>query len=240
MASDFKRENVTKDWERLFEGLGKQDQLGQSGSDFSSADQSLFPESDENIQHREERIIQIANSYIVCPLKSGFVLIDQHAAHVRILYEEFLSKLAEGKSSTQTIAFPSTLELTVVEAELMEMILPRLNAIGYDISAFGQNSYIIRGIPAEIQLARLNEQALKDILADLRETMDDKIDIKERVAIACARTAAIRKGTKLKNEEINLLVDHLFSCKLPDRTPSGNYCLLNFTQEDIERRFKSR
>ena len=233
----FKRERGTDDWERMFEGLGNKDSGDRPAV---PPDPEMFPEGETAGEIEEKRILQVANSYIVCPLKSGFVLIDQHAAHFRILYEDFLVKLEQEQSPVQTIAFPQTLELSVDETEIMEMILPQLKRVGYDISPFGKNSYVIHGVPAATQIVQLDEQSLRVILSSVRENLNNQVAINEQVSIACARIASIKKGKKLKVEEMRMLVDQLFSCRLPDRTPTGRYCFISYTPEDIERRFKAR
>jgi len=180
---------------------------------------------------------QLHQRYIVSPIKSGWLLIDQRAAHQRILYEQFLKTFQESPAASQQSLFPQTLELPHVDVGLMNSILPDLRQLGFDLEHFGGESFIIRGIPAE--LAGQNEiQLLEQLLEQYRNDVDVESNGHARLAKALVRSAAIKAGQLLDAAEMRSLINRLFACEQPRRAPSGRRCFVKYELEEVDRQFE--
>ena len=179
---------------------------------------------------------QLHQRYIVSPLKGGYLLIDQRAAHQRILYEQFLANLQDAPAASQQSLFPQTLELPHVDVGLMNDLLPDLKSLGFDVEPFGGESFIIRGVPAE--LAGQNEKTLLEQLLDqYRADVDVASDGHQRLARTLARNAAIRAGQPMDVAEMRSLIDRLFACEQPQTAPSGRKCFLRYDLEALDKEF---
>ncbi|WP_116126055.1 DNA mismatch repair endonuclease MutL [Lewinella sp. IMCC34183] len=180
---------------------------------------------------------QLHQRYIVSAIKSGWLLVDQQAAHERILYENFLRTLREKPAASQTSLFPQTLDLPHVEAELMASLLPQLNQLGFDLEAFGGGSFIVRGIPAELA-GRNNElELLEQLLQQYKSNVDLASGGHERLARTLARAAATKRGTPLDDAEMRSLIDRLFACTNSRTAPNGRRCYVRYELEEVERLF---
>lgn len=180
---------------------------------------------------------QIHGMYIVSQIKSGFLLIDQQAAHERILYERFKQMLDKKVSSAQRQLFPKTLEFSSREAAILEEILEDIRLLGFDIEAFGKNAFLINGIPDNL-LEHQDERALLEMLIDqFNRNLELRIDAGENVARSLARSGAIRKGQVLEPTEMQALIDQLFACEIPFKSPSGKNCIITFDLDELARRF---
>ncbi len=221
-------------WESVFEGLEKKgqetDQSGRTPT-FSDDDMGIssVPASSRTF-----------HGYIVRSTANGLMLIDQRAAHIRILYEDFLRRMNLEKPPTQGLIFPKTIELSPVEAPIMDAIIDDLNRLGFDIAPFGQQTYVLHGVPAFHQLIELNETTVRTILSELASETYSGTEIAEKLAESSARSSAISFDKNLSDEEIKHLVEQLFSCALPDRTPSGQMCYVILPREEIDKKFKKR
>ncbi|MCL4161661.1 UNVERIFIED_CONTAM: hypothetical protein GTU68_041167, partial [Idotea baltica] len=140
-----RQQNNLDNWQRLYEGEMAFSEMTDDGEESTD---SVTIESDFSRQQRPP--YQVHTSYIVSHIKSGFLLIDQQAAHERILYEDFLRVLDKQSASSQKQLFPKTIHLTVADAAMLRDIIPQINLLGYDIQEFGQDTFVINGIPAEM------------------------------------------------------------------------------------------
>ena len=180
---------------------------------------------------------QIHGTYIVSHIKSGFLLIDQQAAHERILYEQYLKILNEQVSSTQNRLFPSTISLAPAEAAMLNDILEEVNRLGFDIQEFGGNSFLIHGVPSELS-ENINESKLVEtLLEQYKNNLDLKLNVRENIARSMAKSAAIKRGQSLTLPEMQSLIDRLFACELPYKSPSGRNCFITFELDELEKRF---
>ncbi|MEO0876580.1 MAG: DNA mismatch repair protein MutL, partial [Bacteroidota bacterium] len=174
---------------------------------------------------------------IISPIASGYVLIDQQAAHERILYERYLQTLGQQQAISQGQLFAQTIELSAPDAVLLTEMLPQLRLLGFDMEEFGQNAFVINGLPAEIAGKQGEAEIIDHLLSQYREQLDLKLDTQEGVARAMARSAAIKRGQRLSDEEMQQIINQLFACENPRRSPSGRACFLTFTLDELERRF---
>ena len=185
---------------------------------------------------QDNKLFQLHNRYILSPIKSGFILIDQQAAHERILFEQFLNKINTNETSAQQSLFPETINFSASQAEMMRNVLPYLNSIGWEIEDFGGDSFIVRSLPEEFE----KQGEIKDELFSLVENITDEKDVEEeKIAIAkrMAKRMAVNKYAKLSMEEMRTLVDKLFACEHPYLSPSNKCVIATFTLEEIFQRF---
>ncbi len=180
---------------------------------------------------------QIHGTYIVSHIKSGFLLLDQQAAHERILYEQYLRTLNEQASSTQKRLFPSTISLAPAEAVMLRDILEEVNHLGFDIQEFGGNTFLIHGVPSEFSNTVNEAKLIESLLEQYKRNLDLKLNVRENIARAMAKSAATKRGQTLTSAEMQSLIDRLFACELPFKSPSGRNCFITFELDELEKRF---
>ena len=239
-------------WQKLFEGLQQFEselnqenpsQAGPSGAGTITLNSKL---SDEHEQSplgdsltKESKVpYQIHGTYIISQIKSGFLLIDQQAAHERILYEQYLQVLESQQAYTQSSLFPKTINLAPADAELMLELLPAAKMLGFDIEEFGNGAFIIHGIPADLAGAVEETKLIEQLLHQYRENLNLELNIKENIARSLARSAAVKKGQLLDTAEMQMLIDKLFACSMPFKSPSGKNCFITFELDELEKQFQ--
>jgi DNA mismatch repair protein MutL len=183
---------------------------------------------------------QIHNMYIVNHLKSGFILIDQQAASERVLYERYLVRLSEKDVGTQTQLFPKTIYFSPNDAVVLREILPEINKLGFDIQEFGGESFIVHGLPNDWQGEKDEQKAIERLLEQYKIEVNMKLDIDERIAASMARSSAIKRGTPLSIREMHELIDQLFACSMPFKSPSGRNCFITFDLDALHQQFLSQ
>ena len=186
----------------------------------------------------DRQFFQIHNRFIMSQIKSGFMLINQQAAHERILYERFLQQLQNHSGVSQQSLFPQSLTLNSSDFELLKELLPDIRALGFDIREFGKNTVVVEGIPAD-----LNNVGEHELLEHLLEGFKNnlailKLDNRDNLARSLAKNAAIKAGTKLSSEEMNQLTDQLFACQLPNIALNGKPVITTFTLNELIERFE--
>lgn len=228
-------------WEKLYEGL---DELAPAQPEtliIESGWNADAPMDDAagTFSKKQKDPYQIHGTYIVSHIKSGFLLIDQQAAHERILYEQYLRVLGEQAASVQHQLFPRTVALPPADAVLLREIRPQVNLLGFDIQEFGQNTFVINGLPAEMAGKKDELAILETLLEQFRQNNELQLDVRDNLARSMARSAAIRRGAPLTVPEMQSLIDRLFACEMPYKSPAGRQCFVTFELEDLARRFES-
>lgn len=180
---------------------------------------------------------QIHNQYIVSQIKSGFLLIDQQTASERVLYERYMEALNHQAISTQAALFPRTMEVAPADAVLLRDILPEINRLGFDIAEFGGNTFVIHGHPAELPAGTDEVALVEKMLDQYRNNMTLSLGISENIARSMARNAAIRRGQSLTITEMQDLVDQLFACSIPYKSPFGRNCFITIELDELLKRF---
>ncbi|MBD0289584.1 MAG: DNA mismatch repair protein MutL, partial [Flavisolibacter sp.] len=187
--------------------------------------------------HEGVQPVQLFNTYILLPTEQSFLLIHQQAAHERILYER-LQQAANGKAiATQRSLFPVTIELAAADAVLITELLPDLQQLGYTIEAFGKNTFVIQGVPADVGAGNekmILEQALEQYKHFSSELKSSK---REMLIRSLATQQSIKAGISLSENEMQTLVHDLFSCAQPNSTPNGKPTYLEFKRESLEKMF---
>ncbi len=182
-------------------------------------------------------IWQVHNKYILSQIKNGLILIDQHVAHERILYEQALENFEKRKPSSQQLLFPQIVEQTAEDYSLLLEMIPFLERIGFVIKAFGKNTVVLEGVPTGIKISN-DEKFLLDLLDEYKRGKKERIEIRDNIAKSFACHSAIRAGEPLTLEAMNSLIDQLFSTKEPYFCPHGRPVIINLTLDELDRRFR--
>jgi DNA mismatch repair protein MutL len=229
-----------QDWQKLYEGL---DQFVPPAEPTPAepltleSKASAGEELDKGFNKQQRAPYQLHATYIVSPIRSGFLLIDQQSAHERILFEKYLRMMEEQNSPVQKALFPQTLQLTPADAELLRVILDQINGLGFDIQEFGGDTFVVHGIPADAAGQASEQKMVETLLDQYKENLEFDLGVNENLARAMARSAAIKRGQLLSETEMQSLIDQLFACSIPYKSPSGRHCFITFDQDDLERRF---
>ncbi len=236
--------NNLKNWEQLYQGLEQFDTPAEQDTtqgepltiESSWSESGSEAETSSN-QSSIKSPYQIHGTYIVSQIKSGFLLIDQQAAHERILYERYLAMLEQQQPKTQKELFPKTITVAPAEVEMLQSILPQINQLGFDIQEFGQETFVVHGVPAEMGSGKDLQKMIEGLLEQYKSNLDLQLDIHDNIARAMARSAAIRRGQNLMATEMQALIDQLFACSIPYKSPSGRNCFITFELEDLQKQF---
>ena len=200
--------------------------------------QTLHPQTGEKPVSEGASFWQLHERYILSPIKNGFLVIDQQRAHERVLYERYIHAIARQQVHVQQKLFPDTVAFSPALTQVAESQIEALQAIGFDIHPFGQNTFVVHGIPAgteEYDTLRL----LEEVLETFRENEQD-LHLKplENMARSLARRASIKPGKTLGPREMQSLVDELFGCEQPAFCPDGKPVYINFPLDEIDKRLK--
>jgi DNA mismatch repair protein MutL len=235
-SSSFKTDrSQVEHWQDLYEGakVEKEEESFQRMERKTSED--LYAQATE--QFTGKRVLQLKQKYILTPVKSGLMIIDQKRAHERILFERFMDVLRSESVASQQQLFPQTIELNPADAEMLKNILSDLLSLGFDIREFGKNTFIINGTPGLLDVSS-PEVIVEKLLEEYKNSpVDARLKAKEQVALSLAKASAIEYGTELKPEEIDHLIDHLFACSTPNFSPDGKRVVTIIPTEDIEKSF---
>lgn len=234
----------SQDWEVLYKGFENDHVPSYSSSVSSPLD---FPDEmpaapEDGIAAMYDGInspcYQYKLRYIVTPIKSGLVLIDQHRAHVKILYDQYVANLKQRKSASQQLLFPEIVEFTVAESVILPKLSDDLSLLGFDLSNLGNNAYAINALPAGLEQQNPVElvKHIVNTAAELGNQTGE--EMQHTLALTLARSAAIRTGKQLSTEEMEHLVASLFSLPSNNITPDGKPIMSILTDDELERRFK--
>ena len=219
-------------WEQLYEGLKDEPDEQEPGL-FDEGD-SQVSTNDDILAEKSPSHYQYKGKYIMTAVKSGLMIIDQHRAHVRILFEQYMQQLSDRTFHSQKILFPEVVQFPMSEKVIFDKILPEMNAMGFELENLGGGSYAINSVPASLE--GLNPLKLvQDMVASAMEKGVSAIEeINHALALSLARHAAIPYGQILSNEEMEGLVNGLFACSNVNYTPDGKSVLCILKQQEIE------
>ena len=184
---------------------------------------------------------QYKGQYIMTAVRSGLMIIDQHRADIRILYERYMKQLSQRQSSTQRLLFPEVLKLSPTEDVVMQQLLPELSNIGFELSSLGGFNYSIAGVPSGME-GMSPVKLVHDLVADAVDAGHTAVEAGQQaieklhatIAISLARNAAIPVGQVLSNEEMENIVSLLFACSDVNHTPDGKTILSIMSHHKIE------
>lgn len=230
-------------WEMLYEGaLNKKTTLDLSPFEDLPNEivmQSAISEApaDALIQEEFVPMSQYKGQYILIPVKSGLMWVHQRRAHIRVLYERYRKQLQDSSAPVQGLLFPERVELSVGESSVLESISSELLSLGFDISSLGGGTYVLQGVPADLD-GLSPVKLLMDILhSTMEQTTGAKEKMYDQLANVMAKDVAIVSGQLLSAEEMKSLVDELFRTPLPSRTPDGKNIIHIVSDNEIDRFF---
>ena len=241
-------------WEFENYGMPKFDEAGKKREELSSEDLDweehasanasseldlLYDQNQENSVKDGATYLQYKGRYLLTAIKSGLLVIDQHRAHIRVLFDQFMEQIRNRKGAAQGVLFPEIIELTASEATILESIKDDLTYVGFELSDLGGGSYAINSVPSGTD--GLNPVTLVHnmVVTAMEKGSDVKAEIQNRLALALAESSAIVYGQVLGSNEIVVLVNALFACKTPNYTPDGLPVLTIWSDEDMAKRFNS-
>ena len=180
---------------------------------------------------------QIENKYLFTPLNDGIIIIDQHVAHERILYESAISGLNNYTVESQSLLFPKTIDLKGDDLDLLTHLQPYLKQIGFKIREFGENKLIIESVPVYI---KNNDEAsiIRHIIENYDETGEKDLELHDKIAANYSCKAAIKAGDSLSNQEMKYLINKLFQTENPFFCPHGRPIIFNLTSDELDKKFE--
>lgn len=234
--TSIRKPEKTANWESLYVGL-KQDTEEISNVEFES-DQvtgSLFNENE--IESATNRMYQIHKKYIVNPIKSGMVIIDQNRAHQRILYEQFLMNMTVNQASSQQLLFPLNLFFSKGEMKLISELQLSLVNTGFVFDTSNEDHLVITGLPINVTESEVSS-VLEHLLTDLSDGIpDSSFSQNDSIAKSMAKSLAVKTGAYLTEKEQENLVNGLFACKEPNVSPFQKPTFITMRVEDIDKKF---
>ena len=195
---------------------------------------------DHEFEPLQKQFMQLHNRYIVSQIKSGVMIIDQQAAHERILYERFLLHLEDRKGASQQSLFPQTVTLSPNDYELAKSLLDDIKSLGFEVREFGKNTLVIEGIPVDLGSKNINEtQLFEHLIEGFKNSQQElKLDKRDALARSMAKNSAIKAGTSLEQQEMNALIEELFACKTPNFGINGKLVIQTIALTEIAQKFE--
>ena len=225
---------VDEQWEQLYEGLNDQDSVEREADIFESESKTEINTSQSILAEKSPAHYQYKGKYVMTAVKSGLMIIDQHRAHVRVLYERYLEQIQQQTSHSQKVLFPEVLQFPVPDEVILEKLLPEMSKMGFELDNLGGGSYAVNAIPTGLD--GVNPLHLvQDMVFSAKEKGVKALDeVHQSLALTLARNAAIPQGQVLSNEEMETLVNDLFACSNVNYTPDGKNVLCILKQQEIE------
>lgn len=247
-SASYSRPSVN--WENLYGGLQKADthiepdttdhfsdvahtESAETGSVFSSA----FNNTDHAVEKANQHL-QIKGRYILTSVKSGLMIIDQHRAHVRILFDRYITQITNRQGEGQRVLFPEIIQLPASEVVVLEGIMDNLSAVGFELTNLGGGSFAVNSIPSGVEGLDPVQLVRNMVHTAMEKGNDVKEEIQNVLALTLSKAAAIVYGQVLTPDEITGLVDNLFACETPNYTPDGSVVISTIKDDDINKLFK--
>ena len=230
-------------WEMLYEGASnKKTTLDLSPFEDLPSEivmQSAISEAPADALIHEEFVpmSQYKGQYILIPVKSGLMWVHQRRAHIRVLYERYRKQLQDSNAPVQGLLFPERVELSVGESSVLESISSELLSLGFDISSLGGGTYVLQGVPADLDGLSPVKLLMDIVHSTMEQTTEAKEKMYDHLANVMAKDVAIVSGQVLSADEMKSLVDELFRTPLPSRTPDGKNIIHIVSDNEIDRFF---
>lgn len=182
-------------------------------------------------------IIQLHNKYILSQIKTGLMIIDQHVAHERVLYEKVWKRFEADLPFSQQLLFPRTVEFDPGSFGLVKEIYPFLTKLGFTLKFFSKNTIVIEGVPEDVKSGSEEKVLLELINEYTANQREKKLESKENIAKSYSCKAAIKAGDYLSEKEMRLLIDQLFATSMPYVCPHGRPIVVKISLDEFDRRF---
>ena len=230
--------DVQKEKKKDAESFGNWEKLY---SNFESDNQKKENSNEEQLQtltpSYNEKFFQFKNRYILTPVKSGLMIVNQRRAHERILYENLLASIKTNGTDVQRLLYPLKMDHNAGDYAVLSELKSEIAKAGFDFEFFGKDTVVVNGIPAILGECDAKQMVEKLIEHFKNINLDMKPDLKDRIAKSVARTSAINYGRHLNLEEMRELIDNLFACQTPNFSPDGKKIITIITHEEIDKKF---
>ena len=237
VQGDIRQPKIPDNWEQLYGGAMEEEPPSDNIESNLFSTTGTTQDGTNNMEEKSPAHYQYKGRFIMTAVKSGLMIIDQYRAHVRILYEKYMTQMTNRNGSTQKTLFPELVSFSPSECVSLQAIMPELALLGFDLQSLGGGSYSLNGVPADLEgidMVRL----LHDMVTDATQTgISAHEKINSVLALQMARSAAIPYGQVLSNAEMESLVNELFTCQDVNHTPDGKTILSILKQTDIEALF---
>jgi DNA mismatch repair protein MutL len=231
---------TANNWDSLYMGLeSKGNDFQQDFGEvyFESEEQTVSLFDDEKQTEKVYATHQIHNKYIVSTIKSGMLVMDQHRAHQRILYEEFLQNMTVKEASSQQLLFPLQLHFTPQELVLIEQLQADLEHTGFVFSNVSKELVEIIGVPVSVPESEVSIN-LEQLISDVEnEVPDSNFSATDLLAKSMAKSLAIKTGQSLEKDEQEHLVNRLFGCKEPNVSPTNRRTFITMSVDELDKKF---
>jgi len=205
---------------------------------FQEEEDAKLEERILNSAQDSQSLIQIQKEFMVTSIFSGLLILDQQATHERILFERYLKVFSGKIQPSQQTLFPQTYAFSTQDFALIQELLPDIKMLGFDIREFGKNTFIVEGIPSDLQIHE-ERSIFEELLSNFKENMRlEPLHPRENLARSLSKRASIKPGKHLTNEEMRLLIDELFACESPMYSPEGKPTYITLSLSEIKKKFK--
>ena len=237
-SNSFKKAPQQAGWESLYIGLEEANSIKNIEVEEEQIIGSLFDENTTEKQGESSvRTYQIHRKYIVSPIKSGIVLVNQQRAHERILYEQFLKSITVSKSMTQKLLFPLEIVYSAYEIALFKELKPSLEQVGFEFESVDKEKVVLSGLPINVNEVEA-KQVLEQLVFDLKEGIpESSFSQNDCIAKSIAKSLAVKTGMSLSEKEQSNIVDALFACKEPDISPFGKTTFITMNLDELDKKF---
>lgn len=238
-SSGYRKTESKGSWESLYVGLKQEPEFRSEATEISFENEevtgSLF--NDEEVEQTTQSVYQLNKKYIISPIKSGMVIVDQQRAHQRVLYEQFLTNITLHHAASQQLLFPLDLFFSKSEMELIEELKPSLVNTGFVFDETEKEHIIISGLPINVSESEVS-QVLEQLLSDMHQGIpDNSFSQNDTIAKSMAKSLAVKTGTSLTVKEQENLVNGLFACKDPNVSPFQKPTFITMRVEDLDKKF---
>jgi DNA mismatch repair protein MutL len=229
-----------ENWSKLFEGT--REMTGAAADKIPNVQtlrfESALNKPDETLSATEDKFLfQLHQRYIIRPVRSGMMILDQQLSHERILFERFLNQLRNKSAESQQSLFPQTITLSAADFALVMEMGREIAALGFRYEVFGKNALLINGIPANLT-SGTEKELFEGLLEQFKINQSElSLPLNENLARSLARRACIKSGQKLVKEEMQSLIEALFACTTPNYSPDGRPAFFIFELHKIESYF---
>lgn len=227
-----------ENWEKLFEGQSTSKLIQQQDEEHPQTlrFESAINQPDEVVE--EKALFQLHARYIVKQVKSGMMIIDQQAAHERILMEKFADQLKNKSAQSQQSLFPEAISFSASDFALVLEMQPEIEALGFRFEIFGKNTLLVNGVPANLNTG-LQKQMFEGLIEQFKINQSElSLPLQENLVRSLAKRASIKAGQRLEKEEMKALLDNLFTCRTPNFSPDGRSTYFIFELNKIESYFR--
>lgn len=216
-----------ENWSKLYGDVIER-KINDGGIPFTPMSETFVKPEEDNVKP-----FQFADRFIIVPSQQGLMVIDQHRAHIKVLYERFMADAKSHGAASQGLLFPEMFQLSVTDSAAFAELKPRFAELGFDLSDMGRGAIAVQGVPSGLE-GQDYERLITEMIADLRINPTQEQDRQlESMALAMARRAAIPSGRSLSENEMLELVRSLKSCNMPSRTPDAKTVYVIKTDQEI-------